>query len=224
MNTINFRSLCTIVLLIGCVSFARANTIITDKGPGAVATSTNNNTLGFDFTVGSAPIELTALGLWDENLDGFTNPHSIGVWDNSGNLLAKAFISLGTVDPLSGEFRYAMLLTPGGSALGSLTLAAGTTYVLGASYIEADFDRFVTNFTGGDQATFDPAVAPGNYRYVLGGGFAFPDGNFGFGSAVGPNAQFTLATAVPEFGPGMLLVALVFAGLLYLHQRIGIDV
>jgi hypothetical protein len=58
----------------------------------------------------------------------------------------------------------------------------------------------------------------------VGSGFVFPATNdVGPGFVVGPNAQFTLGAigTVPDLGPGMLLVALVFATLLYFHWRVG---
>jgi hypothetical protein len=203
------KSGCVVVLLCWCAAYGQANPIITNPGPGISAGSNGNNTLGFDFTVGSSPIQLTALGLWDENQDGFTHSHMIGLWDNSGNLLGSVIISAGTVNLLSGEFRYADLATP-------VTLLAGTTYVLGASYLDTDADHLVGNVAG-DQATFDPAVLAGNYRFALDNGFAFPDGNSGSGSAVGPNAQFAI---VPEPGRGLTALALVLGALIYIRRRI----
>jgi hypothetical protein len=203
-----FKSRCVVVLLCCCASYGQANPIITNPGPGIVAGSNGNNTLGFDFTVGSSAIQVTALGLWDQNQDGFTNSHSIGLWDNSGNLLGSVVISIGTVNPLSGQFRYGNLATP-------IILTAGTTYVLGASYLDTDADQLVGNVAG-DQATFDPAVAAGNFRFVSDNGFAFPSGNNGPGSVVGPNAQFII---VPEPGRGLFVVALIFGALIYVHRR-----
>jgi len=61
----------SIAALICCVAtFAFANTIITDPGPGFLGGTSSNTTLGYDFTVGSSAIELTALGIWDWNQDG----------------------------------------------------------------------------------------------------------------------------------------------------------
>ena len=202
------------MLLCCSVSYGLANNIITNPGPGGTNSTDSNNTVGFDFTVGSAPLLIAALGLWDQNLDGFSDSHKVGIWDNSGNLLGSVAISAGTVNPLSGEFRYVTLLTP-------ITLLAGTTYVLGASY-PSQVDRFVDNFEA-DQATFDSAVTSGNRRAIVGSGFAFPSFNFASGSYVGPNAQFTLVSnAVPDRGPGLFVSALVLAGLIFLHRRIGL--
>jgi hypothetical protein len=205
-----FKSLCGLAIFCCAASFAGANTIITDPGPGLVSTVGTNSNQGFDFTVGSTPLLITALGLWDENQDGFGSGHVIGLWDNSGNLLAKAVIAPGTVDPLIGEFRYATVIPIG---LGPIILAAGSTYVLGAAYIANDPDRVVVNDSG-MQATFDPAVTAGNERDSA-GSFSFPTNTFGFGSIVGPNALFS----VPELGPGVFLIALVFGGLAFVHRR-----
>ena len=201
------KLLAAILLLCFTVSYGRADTIITNPGPGTVANSAGNNTLGFDFTVGAAPLLVTALGLWDFNQDGFANPHTVGLWDNSGKLLGSVLISPGTIDPISNQFRYATLVTP-------VTLLAGTTYVLGASYLQNDADADILNFSG-DQATFDPAVAAGNGRGAAGSGFAFPSQNDGFGSFVGPDAQFTfVSSGVPDTGSTLGLLAVALAALI----------
>ena len=202
----------SIAALICCVAtFAFANTIITDPGPGFLSGASGGNiTVGYDFTVGSSAIELTALGIWDWNQDGLAEAHSVSLWDTAGNLLANTLISAGTVNPLVGEFRYATIIP--------ITLSAGTTYVLGAGYVDHSADPFIANVSG-DQATFDPAVSPGNYRRTT--GFAFPnDTSVGPGSAVGPNAQFSLANGVPEPGSTALLLGLAVVCLICAHRRL----
>ena len=197
-------------VLIACLGLCvarevAANAIITDPGPGSTGAFGSTTTAGYDFTVGVAPIFVNALGLWDQNQDGFTNAHSIGLWDNAGNLVTAGAVAPGTVNPLSGEFRYATLPMP-------VMLQAGTTYVLGATYVDADADRFIFN-TGGDQATFDPAVTPGNAR-GLAGFLVFPSLDNGAGSFVGPNAQFSFTTnSVPASGPGLVCLTVLFLGL-----------
>src|SRR5437868_349178 len=191
-----------IVLLCCSVSYGRADTIITDPGTG-IADISPGATVGFDFTVGSSPLLVTSLGLWDENQDGFANSHMVGLWDNSGNLLGSVTISPSTTDPLLGEFRYATLGSP-------VTLLAGTTYVLGGSYVRLDADHYL----GTGQRTFNPAVASGNARFRTGAGFVFPVGNTGNpGSFVGPNAQFTVVGSVPDVGTTFPLFGLSLMGL-----------
>ena len=200
------------VLVFCCaVPFSRANTIITNPGPGTPNLSIGATTAGFDFTVGSTPLSITALGVWDQNRNGLANSHTVGLWDISGNLLAQALISPGTVNPLTGDFRYATLATP-------VTLLAGSTYVLGATYVNFDLDRLIVN-NGGNQASFDSAIFAGNFRQVIGPtNLTFPNSNIQAGSGVGPNAQFALL-AVPEVGPGVLLVGLVLGAFFLVHRR-----
>jgi len=204
------------ILLSACVAalscaanfHAAANTILNDSGLGGLSGTVSGGNLGYDFTVGSTPITITALGLWDgpnEPLgnavgDGFASEHIIGLWDNSGNLLAKAVMQIGTGDTLMGEFRYAAVLIPINP--GPVILSANTTYVLGAAFAPRDPDPFKLTLP-----TFDPAVSSGNARESS-GSFSFPSDNDGPGAFVGPNAIFTLqSNGVPEGGSTLLLMA-----------------
>jgi hypothetical protein len=176
--------------------------------------------------LGSTPLTITALGLWDGPEfsaqgsvigsvgDGFSSEHFVGLWDNSGNLLAKAVMQLGTLDTLVGEFRYSstlIVINPG-----PLILSAGTTYVLGAAYVSNDPDA--VKFDNSSQVSVDPAVTSGNQRSSS-GGFSFPSNVTNPGAIVGPNALFTAgANGVPEGGNtfGLMLVA---AATLFVARR-----
>ena len=219
---------CAVASLGWFAGHVQANAIITNSGPGILNASGSNGNVGYDFTVGSTPLMITALGLWDGpqwNGDifvgsvggGFESEHVIGLWDNSGNLLAKAVMQIGMGDTLMGEFRYASVLIP--TNPGPVILSAGTTYVLGAAYIEDDPDALKIN-NGGNQATFDPAVSAGNVRFSS-GGFSFPGDNIGPGSFVGPNALFTLVTngnGVPEGGTTAALMLVSLTALLGMQR------
>src|SRR3954469_16560205 len=104
---------CTAALICAANFKAYANTILNDSGSGGEIGTVSGGNLGYDFTVGSTPIMITALGLWDGPQsngsigDGFASEHIVGLWDNSGNLLATATMLIGTTDTLMGEFRYA---------------------------------------------------------------------------------------------------------------------
>jgi hypothetical protein len=202
-----------VVVLLCCVAIqlGHANTIITNPGPGLPTTPIGNTTAGFDFTVGSMSLMVTALGMWDQSQNGFTNAHTVGLWDISGNLLAQASLSPGTANPLIGDFRYVTLATP-------ITLTAGMSYVLGATYVNADLDRVIVNVSG-NQATFDPAITPGDFRQNVGlTGLLFPSSNIQTGSVVGPNAVFS---PVPEGGPGLVCVALTLVALILVRRRMA---
>lgn len=213
-------SLCAAALSCAANFHAQANTVLNDSGTGSLFQTGSAVNLGYDFTVGSTPIMITALGLWDGPNnpftgfvgDGFADEHVIGLWDNSGNLLAKATMLIGTTDTLMGEFRYSSLLTP--TNPGPIILSANTTYVLAAAFAGGT-DTLRSNDSS-TQATFDAVVSSGNKRSSL-GGFSFPSVNSGAGSFVGPNAIFSLVTngnGVPEGGNALLLIAIGVAGLL----------
>ncbi|HEY4281727.1 MAG TPA: hypothetical protein VGM62_01600 [Chthoniobacterales bacterium] len=209
----NKRIFCSVALLVGFLAGSTcANTLLTNSGTGGAGFTMENITVGYDFAVGASPLEITALGLWDNNLNGFSDAHFIGLWDNSGTLLAKATVLPGTVNPLVGEFRYATVIPIG---LGPVILSAGTTYVIGAQFIENDADFFKGNDSL-NQAASDPAITLGNLRSGI--GFTFPNQSFGPGSLVGPNAQFNGA-GVPESGPGLLMTTSILAALFSLHYR-----
>ena len=204
---------------------ARANTIIAPSGYTANAEATANTageTDGYDFTVGSTALLVTALGMWDGPQanagdftgftgsvgDGLANPHAVGLWDSSGNLLGSVIVPAGTVSPLQGEFRYVNLVTP-------VILSAGAKYVLGVGNAADDPDSLDVIF-----GTFptDPAVTPGNFRQSN-GALNFPaDLNFA-GAQIGPNAIFSLVTnGVPEGGTTAILMGLSLGGLLGLRR------
>ena len=180
------------LIFVSCHSVS-ASVLVTNSGPGIIATSAFADTYGFDFTVGTDPLLVTALGIWDENSNGLANSHSIGLWTNSGTLLGMVTIPSGNSATLSGQFRFVSLLLP-------VTLSSGQKYVLGAGFGPADADRYVSNFDG-QQATFDSAVSPGISRFAH-PGFGFPSLTGDAGSVVGPNASFTV---VPEPGTAVLL-------------------
>ena len=217
-----------ILLLIGVAALscaanfhAAANTILNDSGSGGLSGTVTGGNFGYDFTVGSTPLLITALGLWDGPQsngsigDGFASAHVVGLWDNSGNLLAKATMQIGTGDTLMGEFRYSSVLTV--IPPGPLILAANTTYVLGAAFAPRDPDPLRLSLP-----TFDPAVSSGNARSSA-GSFAFPADNEGAGAYVGPNAIFSLVTngsGVPEGGTTAVLLLIATTALLGLRRLV----
>jgi len=88
----------------------------------------------------NAPLELTHLGLFDHQADGFQMAYPVGIWDTAGTLLASATVPAGTAAALEDGFRYTAI-----QSLGSIVLSPGETYTLGywASSI-APSDRVIT--------------------------------------------------------------------------------
>lgn len=79
-------------------------------------------TLGFQFST-NTDINITQLGAFDFNQDGFVVSHDVGLWDAAGNLLASTTVS--SSDTLNGFFRY--------GAISSILLTAGASYFVGAN-------------------------------------------------------------------------------------------
>jgi hypothetical protein len=215
---------CTAALSYTASFQARANTIITGAGTGSVFPSANMN-VGYDFTVGSTPLLVTALGLWDGPSgtgigDGFAEQHEVGLWTNNGfnpgTLLGTVTIPAGTTASLIGDFRYVDLQTP-------VILLPGTSYVLGAFFLNATDP--VTNDVGGNHAVYDPAVMEGDARARTSLSFGYPGSDDGPGALVGPNALFTLVqngNAVPEHGATAVLMSIAVGGLLAVKRVVRV--
>jgi hypothetical protein len=214
--------ICAAALICATEFQVQANTIITDAGAGAVFSSANSNE-GYDFTVGSTALSVTALGLWDGPSpnaigDGFVDQHQVGLWTNNGfnpgTLLASITIPAGTAASLIGGFRYVDLQTP-------VILLPGTSYVVGAFFLNATDP--VTNDVGGNHAGYDPAVTEGDARARTSLSFGYPGSDDGPGALVGPNALFTLVpngNGVPESGATAGLMAIAVGGLLAARRMV----
>lgn len=83
-------------------------------------------TVGWQFTVGGTPLQVTQLGLFDSGSDGLLASHQVGIWNSSGTLLSSATVKAGTASPLTAGYRYEPV-TP-------FTLPANGTYQIGALF------------------------------------------------------------------------------------------
>ena len=145
-------------------------------------------TLGYQFTVGAAPIGVLSLGVCNWSEEGLNNSHEVGLWDSQGNLLTSTIISAGSTTDL---FVYS-IVTP-------VLLEANETYIIGASYIGHDSD--LIGFSDSDNngsPTYNSAVTFDADRYDASlSGLTFPtmtDFPEWLG-AFGPNAEIEV---VPE--------------------------
>ena len=210
-------SVCSAVLVCAAPFHARANTILTGAGAGNEGFSMvpGSNFLGYQFTVGSTPLMISALGLWDGPTftvgvgftgmigDGFVDQHVVELTDTFGNVLATANMQIGTGDTLMGEFRYAAALIP--TNPGPVILSANTAYILQASFVQLDPDTFRVNSGSQQAAVLDPAVS-----------------GSGSPSTVGPNAIFSLVTnGVPESGSTAVRMGIAAAGLMALRRLLA---
>ena len=167
-----------------------------------------NDTVGFSFTIGSSPLSVTQLGVWDSGNDGLDNSNQVGLWNNTGTLLASVTILSGSAAPLVDGFRYSALGLP-------VTLSADTTYVLGA--FSAIFEN---RTTGATPPTFSSdATLVGSRRNDSQGNFSYPDishGSFPNQAIVGPNMQYGV---VPE-PSSALLCGFGIAGVMGFRRRL----
>ena len=117
---------------------------------------------GYRFRV-DGPVEVTALGFFDEDGDGLLSSHQVGIWEVESDYapVVAATVPAGDAAALEHGFRYVPVTTT--------TLAAGS-YVVGAS-----------TFSGGDRYLNGPEIsaAIGVYfeerAYALGSELRMPD-------------------------------------------------
>ena len=145
----------------------------------------NSGTAGYEFTVNSA-LTVTALGVFDDRQNGLSDSHPIGLYNNSGVLLASTTLDSGTTDLLINQFRY--------RNIAPTALAAGQNYRIGAYYPDsADTIAVLAN-----GVVFDPRVTFITARGNMGVGLAFPDQDFSFFNPGGFGPNFRIVSSVPE--------------------------
>jgi hypothetical protein len=171
--------------------------------------STSPITLGFDFTVHSALL-VTHLGIFDQNANGLGASHQVGLWTNTGSLLAQVTIPSGTAATLDDSFRYLALDT-------SVLLNPGV-YVVGARMDGFEIyaqKATIENLTG--------LVSYGTSRlHNADTSFTYPEkvNPFGDNAAYfGPNLKVeAVSQNVPDSG-GWSLMAISFLGLAAIRCR-----
>ncbi|MEM1186670.1 MAG: GC-type dockerin domain-anchored protein [Planctomycetota bacterium] len=88
----------------------------------------NARVLGWDFTVGELPIEITALGVYDADQNGLAVVHDVAIYEvDTMNSVIGATVNSGPGGaPLVGFFRYSGTL--------SVQLPPHTSYIIAASW------------------------------------------------------------------------------------------
>lgn len=194
-----------------------AGIMLLDEGTSTIRTDSGFN-IGMSFTVGSDPVYALGLGVWDGSDatysgdgNGLLYAHEVGLWSNTGTLLASATVPAGTAATPINEYRFVPLTQ-------AVWLYAGQTYRLGALWKSGENGEPFRDH-GGSNATFDShfTVGQGFYNASAPTVLAFPASPAGLGSGyIGPNLQFAL---VPEPSTVVLLVAGGLIGLVALLRR-----
>jgi hypothetical protein len=177
----------TLVGLVLSVSgFANAG-LIAVTSPTSFSTGGADGTWGWEFTT-SQDISVYSFGAFDNNSDGLLADIDVGLWDNSGTLLATSTISNGTSNTLLAGYRWNDLTS-------EVDLFAGSTYRI-AAFLTLDDAIFI-----GSGHTFNPIIShTGNAVYNLGGtGLSYPSNTSSSNQVKYLNASFQFTTVqVPE--------------------------
>lgn len=177
-----------------------------------------DRTLGWRFNV-LQPIVVDGVGWFDQNGNGLTLGHRIGIWNSAGNLLADGTVGAGIASPLDGQFRTA--------TISPITLAPGTNYIVGGQDFTADTERLACGSTAGGPCNGFSIGQPAELSQIFdpriqwtGAMYSDPTTDF-----IRPNLLVissqgyygpSFSIAVPE--PASLLLA-VIAGAAIAHRR-----
>lgn len=153
------RLIVAAALAFGATSLPASASVVAITSPNSGANIFHdeaNWTVGYEFKVGTSPLLVSALGVWDQDNDGLAVSHQVGIWATNGTLVANLTISGGT---LVGQYRYAplgaaVLLTANENyRIGSLTMNDGwhvstaNPADVGFSTPNVNFVQRITNFS-----------------------------------------------------------------------------
>jgi hypothetical protein len=105
------------------LSQSQASAILSNPNDTHGARTSADLSVGYQFTVGSNNLTVTALGYFDDSGDGLQQSHDVGLYSSTGATLGTVTVASGTTDPVVDDFRYADLGAP-------ITLFANTTYYI----------------------------------------------------------------------------------------------
>lgn len=194
-------TLVAVLILAGLIKSTVANVAISLDPTPTPNTPGGGTNHGWQFTA-NQPIEVTHLGLYDDDDDGFDIAHPIGLWRLSDQmLLASGTITVGAVDPLLDHFRYI--------DIPDIPLTVGEDYVIGYYSASSSGDGVIISAVN---LQVDPAINIVTARFSSGLALGMPLTPTS-SDRFGPNFRFIPA-------PGALLLGGIGVGFVtWLHRR-----
>jgi hypothetical protein len=218
----------TIILFLACLgNVAEAQNLaaydlqVSDAGASYAGNANFNGSIGMDFDVNSPNVQVTTLGVFDANRDGFHHVMTTYLWNRDTQaLLASQTFTPADPGTLDGYHRF--------KAITPLTLNAGGHYTISSfgfmndgagndrygEELDAGFvrDRF-SSFGG-----YLTAVGVGRYSEAYLGAGVYPYSQLPGTTSLWANSS-SFQFIVPEPGVGSLLMCSGFVGSLVLMKR-----
>jgi hypothetical protein len=201
---------CCLALVVGAPATA---TTAYEFSSAPATTDSTQLSLGFTF-ITYDDVLVTNLGYYDDGGDGFSTQHEVGIFGSTGALVADSLLSAGTIDPLTGHFRY-VSITP-------VLLPAGQTFTIAAT-THGGADPFIYGLGGSSIVglNVDPAISiptgGARFNYQADNTLRDPENASGYTLYGGPDFLFESSVSTPE--PQTLTLVLVGLGALFILTR-----
>ena len=194
---------------------AAASEHVLDFTGGSASPAGGMSVIGWEFTA-SSTIDIDGLGFWDENGDGLTVTHDVGIWNGDGSALLAS-------TTVSSSDTFVASSSPDGfwlfRSIPRITLLPGS-YVVAATV--GDFDSIRNSLSTALAITTIPEVSYVEARFLGSASLVYPPSSFpidSFGANVRLAEPEISLPALPEIGAVALVSVLGIVGRVHLRAR-----